>query len=305
MTDIEKISKYVNDNVYLIDNINHISEHAITCCMYQTVMYNNDLFDNKLKSDIQSFRFYILTGYESDKDKYQTLFRIFLFHIINKYYNSLKNIQFTLEIKNYFLDLINNCNVAKSIKNPVNIANKSGLILLNMRKLLQHHQDIHFNPISINLNSIGQILDVMCDLEDICVNKYGLFRMSVQGANGCGHCNLFLFDYKLQHWFRIEPAGIFFADDENQQITKQYSELDKNIKNIKCNYSSQNDYYYLPGMHFVNPGPYCAYYAIMIVETYITNNNMFETIEKVTSIDYINNKLKEYETLLHLKISIH
>jgi len=27
---------------------------------------------------------------------------------------------------------------------------------------------------------------------------------------------------------------------------------------------------------------------------YITNNNMFETIEKMTSIDHINNKLKEY-----------
>ncbi len=38
-------------------------------------------------------------------------------------------------------------------------------------------------------------------------------------------------------------------------------------------------------------------YRDLIVEEYVTDNNMFQTIERVSSLDRINKKLKEYEMI--------
>jgi hypothetical protein len=299
MSDVEIITKYINDNLHLLNNINHISEEHITSTICRIVTYNNHLYENKIKKDIQLFRYYIFFDYHLDNNPYTNLYRIFLYHIVNKYYDYFKNITFTTEIKNFLINSINDCNNYNKlcIKDTISISNKSGLNLFEIYKLLQHYHEIELYPTTVK--TIDSLLDAMCYLED--KNKeYGLFRFPVIGANNCSHCNLFLFDKKLSMWYRIEPVGTYFSEEDNDNITYQYYGIDKKIKEIKTNYMSHNDYYFLPGLHFINPGPYCAYYSVMIVDEYIRNgfHNMIHTIEKVSDVVFIKGKFEEYEKIV-------
>ena len=45
--------------------------------------------------------------------------------------------------------------------------------------------------------------------------------------------------------------------------------------------------------------PYCAYYATMIVESYLKFRNIFDAIEESSDIKYITRKLYEYDTMLN------
>jgi hypothetical protein len=200
--------------------------------------------------ELQSFRYYTLINYELDENKW--LFRIFLYFLIHKYRDYFQTIVYTKEINDFFtimIDSYDNLFVAKPF---VQIANKSGLNSSEMNKLLDHLCHLKLTTTTKNIN---QIMDEMYNVENNDGN-YGLFRYSVVGNNNCSHCNMFLFDKMNNIWIRIEPAGIYFCDDNDPLFVKnQYNDIDNKIKEIKSNYLSFNDYHYLPGLHFINPGP--------------------------------------------------
>ena len=143
-------------------------------------------------------------------------------------------------------------------------------------------------------NHMDQIILLMNYLENLHLSTYSLFMFAIN-MDKVPHCNLFLYDYKINIWYRIEPNGMILCGEE---IYNQYDYVDIHIKKVKTNYLSQNDYHLLPGLCYINPGYYCMYYAVMMVEEYINNNNMFDVIEKISNIDYIEKKLKEYKSIL-------
>jgi hypothetical protein len=294
MADILKITQLIEDNLFIINNINHISKEHIRATMNNIVKYSNYLYTNNIKKELQSFRYRILVNYEVDESKW--LFRIFLYFLIHKYADYFQNVAYTKEIYDFFINLIDNYEHIIVTKPFVQIANKSGLDFTEMNKLLDHLCNIRLTKTTKN---IDQIIDEMYYIED-GNSKYGLFRYSVVGNNNCSHSNMFLYDRYNNRWIRIEPAGIYFCDDNDPAFVKnQYNDIDTKIKELKSNYLSFNQYHYLPGFHFINPGPYCAYYSIMVVEEYINNpGNIFSIIEKISSLDYINKKLKQYELIL-------
>lgn len=291
------IQKIVNDNIHLMNNINHIKVDDINGQITRMVVYSNYLYENKLKNDTQIYRYYIWDGYAFNQP-YANLFRIFLFHILNKYEDVFNKIPFTNEIEEYFKKIIGDCNDNDGlcVKEFFKIDNHDGLNREEIYKLLQHHTNLKKYP--VKATNIDDIINFMYSLEDDCENEnmdYGLFHFSVIG-NNCSHCNLFLFDRIMMLWYRIEPGGLIFKDNY-EEITNQYYGIDTMIKNVKSNYMSQNDYYYLPGMHFVNPGPYCGYYSAMIVDEYIGfgMHDMYQVVEKVTCLEYVGDKLEEYK----------
>ncbi len=128
-------------------------------------------------------------------------------------------------------------------------------------------------------------------------------QINDNGTNVNSHANTFLYDRIIGTWIRFEPGGLSHNDLE------QYGELDNYIKIFKPLYISHNDYYYFPGLHVINPGPYCAYYSLMFIEKYIElrctepnfstqKNVLFDTIEQISDREYIGRKLVEYEGTL-------
>lgn len=295
MSDVTKIKQLIEDNFYIINNINHISDEHIRATIIFIVKHSNHSYKNNINKELRSFRYSSLADYELDKTKW--LFRIFLYFVIHKYSDFFKTVVYTKEIDELFINLIDNYNYQLVVKPFVQIDNKTGLDFTEMNKLLNNLCNIKLTRTTKN---IDEIFDEMYNVEDNN-EKYGLFRYAVVGNNNCSHCNMFLFDRINNTWIRIEPAGIYFCDDDDPIVAKnQYNDIDDKIKELKDNYISFNDYHYLPGLHFINPGPYCAYYTIIIVDEYINNNNnnMFSIIEKISCLDYISEKLKQYELIL-------
>lgn len=135
--------------------------------------------------------------------------------------------------------------------------------------------------------------------------RYGLFSIPVHGNDG-SHFNLMLYDRDINLWYRIEPAGYIYYNgkmnsivNNNNNMVFQYSILDEEIREIKKNYLSHNDYYFLPGLHNINKGPYCGFYSTMMIKQYIKHNDIFTVIEKISDIDLIKEKLNQYETILN------
>jgi hypothetical protein len=299
MSDVSKISQLIDNNLNIINNISSVSKEHILSTIIMIVKYSNDLFENKMKKDTQSFRYNILKNYEIDQDK--SLFRIFLYFLINKYSNLFATIAYTKEIHEFLMNRIDNYKISlRNLHKPfTSISNKSGLNLFEINRLLYKLCNVKLTTTTKN---IYQVLNEMYDIEN-GKSEYGLFRYSIIGNNYCTHCNIFLYHRTNNIWIRIEPAGMYFCDgDDPSFIKEQYNDTDNIIKELKTNYLSFNDYHYLPGLHFINPGPYCTYYSVMIVDEYINDNNhnIFSVVEKVSSIDYIDKKLKQYESILKI-----
>lgn len=336
MTDIEIISNLINDNVNLLNNFGHISEHHTKSTIISIVQYHNYLADNYLRLETEQYREWILIGYYNDETNTKgMLFRIYLFYLIHKYDYYFKVTKLTSEIKRFLLDAIKNSKVKLIKREGVQLENQDGLWCRDIVRLLDMYDVIYDDDIIIKMpnmftpdkrskmdrlfiddkhellnipnityfmqaTTFDEVINKMSDAEDKCNDSYGLFRFSVVGSRpDRGHCNLFLYDYKINKWYRIEPAGtIMYGHSDDEINTYQYSEIDNKIRQLKSNYLSQNDYHYLPSMHYINPGPYCVYYSVMIVEEYVKCGNMIDAIEKVSSLDYINNKLKDYDEKL-------
>ena len=311
---IQMIEKYINKNFHIMSKINIVPEDSIFFQLCMMTTHSNYLYENKINWKPRQLRFAILDGYEKSSGS-ANLFRIFMFHLINKY-EYFKNIEIPknteLEIKN-LIDVYSE-KVLLVKKQIFELENKSGLDLRGIHFLLNsknsHLIEIYHDSIRAKNNTIEnyttEILVLMTYMESNCEKKYGLFRFSVLGDD-CTHCNFFLFDSTLKTWYRIESGGFYYCVGEcKKEHIEQYNILDCNLKKSKDNYYSHTDYHFIPGLHSINKGPYCAYYCVMIVEEYINNdvisNNelhkMMKVIEKVSDFEFIESKLREYNEML-------
>lgn len=326
-SDMDLLKNYIEDSLPILHNLGNVNKEKIGMTIVMMVNYHNYLQEKEVKSNTHKLRYWILGNYNKEVDNTnRNIFRMFLFHLVNKY-PTIRNITTTIENKQMIDSLIDS--YSKKIIFPeniksINIKYTDGLTQTDMISILTlRNKDEKFiisnEKISFLYKDVFSIaketLKVMDDLEEKCVDKYGLFRVSVDGGS-CSHCNLLFFDYKIKVWFRIEPCGFYFLNKLNNFIggetaISQYGGLDQIIKAMKDNYFSHNDYYFLPGLHTFNPGPYCVFYSIMIVDEYTENDDsdinkdnklmkMINTIEKISRIDYIETKLKEYEHIVDL-----
>lgn len=289
-------------------NIRCVSEVDIYIQLYNLVEYHNYLWDTGVRNKLVHWTHYRypLLKFELE-NKNENIVKIVLYHIICKY-DIFINATFyttTTEIVNNIIkeytEILNKEDYSQPL--PVEISNKNGLNLIDISELLSnpqielYHKSIRYD----DSNLLEKIVKLMYKMEDYCMDKYCVFRLSVIGRAGDAHANLFMYSPRENMWFRVEPAGIRMTVDE---VSKYYIELDETIKEFKPNYKSTNDYYYLPGLHKINPGPYCAYYSCMIVNEYVSNTEMtmIDIIEKISNIEYIKQKLIQYNNILTLKI---
>lgn len=306
------ISKYY----HLIDSLSFISNDDIEHVVKAGVYISNEKYSNKIDMKMEPARHSSLKNY----NKYKPIIVLLTMHILHKNRLLIENThayyihQEVEEFMNGF-DYIPTSSVIYNI----NINNKGGMNSYDMKKIINNLcPEVHFDTdyISYKLGFEVYCINIINRMKyiEISNNKYSAFRFSVPGNDGT-HCNIFLYDKQVNMWYRIEPAGskwycetkdydeiykgkTVFSKDLNMAAREVYNELDQHIRKNKANYLSQNDYYFLPGLHTINPGPYCCYYSIMILEAYINEQNIFQAVEVITCRNYVEKKLGEYEDIL-------
>ena len=163
------------------------------------------------------------------------------------------------------------------------------------------------NNIKISRTFIPTVDSIMSDKKSIMVNEmcdwlinfkntHLIFHFSVIGNMNDNHMNLIVYNAILNEWVRIEPAGIKFYDATDNSLN--YMQSDIHFKKYLINYISHNDYHILPGLHDLNNGPYCVFYASMILEEYLKRNNIHSAIEYLFDKSVISSKLKNYELIM-------
>ena len=272
--------------------------------IFENIEYRNFKYDNKMLDEQRHFRFFLNQIVTKNwNDERYLILTIYFNYLITKYKLSIENTNknFTFVKNLYLLRSVPSLNKFK----PYHIKYDNGL---NSREIeyLIYKLNIHINVLigervkitDINYsNVVIQMNQLESQAKNVKLNA--LFQLSVQGDNNHTHCNFLFYDYNKNLWIRIEPAGVKFYDTTS--TSHHYTKLDLYIETHVKNYLSHNDYYHLPGIHYINDGPYCTFYCIMLIEEYINykNHNLFDVMEQFLNHDYVVSKLIHYSQLLN------
>ena len=287
----------IKNHEWIFDYINCVNEECVNALSYS--IYNHSFFE---KSKIQYYEF---SKYVKQHSKCNLIY-IVIMYVINKNYKLFKLIDNneTNELK-IFIDhydpVIKFKNVDILAIEPLSF--RLIVKLFAIKKILLKYG----NVFKINLENAPYIYKIiikeMNDVEKSCNQNYGLIGLHFDDYKK-EHCNLLLYDKNRNIWIRIEPGGHRFYKNFEISIENIYSNfhenLDNHIKEQK-NYISNNDYYFLPSLHDINNAGCCGYYATMLVEEYIINDdgNLFSLTEKFINHEYIKSKLLEYRKIIN------